>query len=70
VGGVTRVVGGVTLVPSTAQMPTYDLTAWTSTQLPFLPQTLCGWLLPGPRISVSAGAPRPTAICAAVVPLP
>jgi len=32
--------------------------------------TLCGWLLPGPVMSVPAGAPRETAICAAVLPLP
>jgi hypothetical protein len=31
---------------------------------------LCGWLLPGPLIGVPAGAPRETAICAAVFALP
>ena len=51
------------------------MTAWTSTPpllLFGLPHavTLCGWLLPGPVISVPFGAPRPTAICAAVLPLP
>ena len=39
-----------------------------------LPQavTLCGWLLPGPvRYTLPApAAPRPAAICAAVLPLP
>jgi len=32
--------------------------------------TLCGWLFPGPVMSVPAGAPRETAIWAAVLPLP
>jgi hypothetical protein len=32
--------------------------------------TLCGWLLPGPVIVVPSGAPRLTAIWAAVWPLP
>jgi len=32
--------------------------------------TLCGWLLPGPVMSVPVAAPRETAICAAVLPLP
>jgi hypothetical protein len=32
--------------------------------------TLCGWLLPGPWMSVPDGAPRSFAIYAAVLPLP
>jgi hypothetical protein len=31
---------------------------------------LCGWLLPGPKMLVPAGAPFVVAICAAVLPLP
>ena len=51
------------------------MTAWTSTpplRFDGLPQTvtLWGWLLPGPVITVPFGAPRLTAICAAVRPLP
>jgi hypothetical protein len=55
-----------------AQLAEKLFTAWTSTKWPLPGQacTLCGWLLPGPMTVVPAGAPRDTAICAAVLPLP
>src|SRR3954468_15599892 len=34
------------------------------------PVILCGWLFPGPVSTAPAGAPFPSATCAAVLPLP
>src|SRR3954471_12514492 len=34
------------------------------------PVILCGWLFPGPVSNAPAGAPFPSATCAAVLPLP